>query len=87
MQWEVAERLVASSGTRAFGYLSVAAQLVCDVELLRKVPPDAFLPPPKVDSALISFTLHSRATELGIESPGELIGAVKVMRQRAGPSV
>jgi 16S rRNA (adenine1518-N6/adenine1519-N6)-dimethyltransferase len=53
VQWEVAERLVASSGTRAFGYLSVAAQLVCDVELLRKVPPEAFAPPPKVDSGAV----------------------------------
>jgi 16S rRNA (adenine1518-N6/adenine1519-N6)-dimethyltransferase len=55
VQWEVAERLVASSGTRAFGYLSVAAQLVCEVELLRKVPPDAFLPPPKIDSGAVRF--------------------------------
>ncbi len=55
VQWEVAERLVASSGTRAFGYLSVAAQLICEVELLRKVPPDAFLPPPKVDSGAVRF--------------------------------
>lgn len=55
VQWEVAERLVALPGTRAFGYLSVAAQLVCDVELLRKVPPEAFVPPPKVDSGSVRF--------------------------------
>jgi 16S rRNA (adenine1518-N6/adenine1519-N6)-dimethyltransferase len=55
VQWEVAERLVACSGTRAFGYLSVAAQLVCEVELLRKVPPEAFSPPPKVDSGAVRF--------------------------------
>lgn len=53
VQWEVAERLVAAPGTRAFGYLSVAAQLVCEVELLRKVPPAAFVPPPKVDSGAV----------------------------------
>jgi len=53
VQWEVAERLVATPGTRAFGYLSVAAQLVCEVELLRKVPPEAFVPPPKVDSGAV----------------------------------
>jgi 16S rRNA (adenine1518-N6/adenine1519-N6)-dimethyltransferase len=55
VQWEVAERLVASPGTRAFGYLSVAAQLVCDVESLLKVPPGAFDPPPKVDSGAVRF--------------------------------
>ena len=53
VQWEVAERLVAAPGTRAFGYLSVAAQLVCEVELLCKVPPEAFVPPPKVDSGAV----------------------------------
>ena len=53
IQWEVAERLVAAPGTRAFGYLSVAVQLVCEVELLRKVPPEAFVPPPKVDSGAV----------------------------------
>ena len=53
VQWEVAERLVASPGTRAFGYLSVAAQLVCELELLRKVPPEAFAPPPRVDSGAV----------------------------------
>ena len=53
IQWEVAERLVAAPGTRAFGYLSVAAQLVCEVELLCKVPPEAFVPPPKVDSGAV----------------------------------
>jgi 16S rRNA (adenine1518-N6/adenine1519-N6)-dimethyltransferase len=53
VQWEVAERLAAAPGTRAFGYLSVAAQLVCEVELLRKVPPEAFVPPPKVDSGAV----------------------------------
>lgn len=55
VQWEVAERLVASPGIRAFGYLSAAAQLVCEVELLRKVPPEAFAPPPKVDSGAVRF--------------------------------
>ena len=53
VQWEVAARLVAAPGTRAFGYLSVATQLVCEVELLRKVPPEAFVPPPKVDSGAV----------------------------------
>jgi 16S rRNA (adenine1518-N6/adenine1519-N6)-dimethyltransferase len=53
MQWEVAERISAQPGTRAYGYLTVATQLVCDVELISKVPPSAFLPPPKVDSGAV----------------------------------
>ena len=55
MQAEVAERVVAQPGTRAFGYLTVATQLVCDVELVFNVPASAFSPPPKVDSAAVRF--------------------------------
>ena len=55
VQWEVAERLLAVPGTRAYGYLTVAAQLVCDLELVCKVPPGAFAPPPKVDSGAVRF--------------------------------
>lgn len=53
MQWEVAERLLAKPGSRDYGYLTVAVQLQCDVELVVKVPPAAFSPPPKVDSAAV----------------------------------
>jgi 16S rRNA (adenine1518-N6/adenine1519-N6)-dimethyltransferase len=55
MQREVAERLLATPGTREYGYLTVAAQLVCDLELVCRVPPSAFKPPPKVDSAAVRF--------------------------------
>ena len=55
MQWEVAERITAQPGTRDYGYLTVAAQLICDVELICKVPPSAFQPPPKVDSGAVRF--------------------------------
>jgi 16S rRNA (adenine1518-N6/adenine1519-N6)-dimethyltransferase len=59
MQSEVAERILAMPGTRAYGYLTVAAQLVCDVELVCRVPSSAFSPPPKVDSAAVRF--HRKA--------------------------
>jgi 16S rRNA (adenine1518-N6/adenine1519-N6)-dimethyltransferase len=55
MQSEVAERILALPGTRAYGYLTVATQLVCDVELVCRVPSSAFVPPPKVDSAAVRF--------------------------------
>jgi 16S rRNA (adenine1518-N6/adenine1519-N6)-dimethyltransferase len=51
MQWEVAQRLLAAPGTREYGYLTVITRLLCDVELVCRVPPSAFSPPPKVDSA------------------------------------
>jgi len=51
VQLEVAERLLATPGTRDYGYLTVATQLLCDVQLVCRVPPNAFVPPPKVGSA------------------------------------
>jgi 16S rRNA (adenine1518-N6/adenine1519-N6)-dimethyltransferase len=65
-QKEVAERITASPGSRAYGYLSVAMQLSADIELLFEVSPAAFHPPPKVDSAVLRFVPHDRAAEMGI---------------------
>ncbi|MGI8962638.1 MAG: 16S rRNA (adenine(1518)-N(6)/adenine(1519)-N(6))-dimethyltransferase RsmA [Bryobacteraceae bacterium] len=55
MQSEVAERILAMPRTRAYGYLTVATHLVCDVELVCRVPASAFVPPPKIDSAAVRF--------------------------------
>jgi 16S rRNA (adenine1518-N6/adenine1519-N6)-dimethyltransferase len=63
VQLEVAERLVAKPGTRDYGYLTVATQLVCAVELVCKVPPEAFDPPPKVHSAAVKFRRNAQVTE------------------------
>jgi 16S rRNA (adenine1518-N6/adenine1519-N6)-dimethyltransferase len=56
IQKEVAERIAAKPGTRDFGYLSVECQYLATVEYLFSVPPGAFRPPPKVDSAVIRLT-------------------------------
>jgi 16S rRNA (adenine1518-N6/adenine1519-N6)-dimethyltransferase len=53
IQEEVAERLRASPGSRDYGFLTVETQLVCEVEILMRVPPGAFSPPPKVRSAVV----------------------------------
>jgi 16S rRNA (adenine1518-N6/adenine1519-N6)-dimethyltransferase len=53
VQREVAERLAAEPGTHAWGILSVLLQREADVSVERIVPPGAFLPPPKVDSAVL----------------------------------
>jgi 16S rRNA (adenine1518-N6/adenine1519-N6)-dimethyltransferase len=55
IQLEVAERLVAEPASRAYGYLTVTTRLICDVQLIVKVPPSAFVPPPKVDSAAVQL--------------------------------
>ena len=56
MQWEVAQRLLALPGSRDYGYLTVITRLVCEAELVVKVPPSAFHPPPKVDSGGVLLT-------------------------------
>jgi len=52
-QKEVAERLAAAPGSDAYGRLSVLAQWLCDVRLAFDVPPQAFVPAPKVTSTLV----------------------------------
>jgi 16S rRNA (adenine1518-N6/adenine1519-N6)-dimethyltransferase len=56
IQKEVAERIVAKPGSRDFGYFSVECQYRAKTEYLFTVPPGAFRPPPKVDSAVIRLT-------------------------------
>jgi len=53
VQKEVAERILASPGTHAFGALSVGVRSVADVERVLKVPASAFRPVPEVDSVVI----------------------------------
>ena len=55
-QQEVAERICAEPSTPAYGRLSVLAQWVAKAEIMVRLPPDAFVPPPKVWSAVVGFT-------------------------------
>ncbi|MCB1706603.1 MAG: 16S rRNA (adenine(1518)-N(6)/adenine(1519)-N(6))-dimethyltransferase RsmA [Halioglobus sp.] len=56
LQLEVVERLAATPGTRDWGRLGIMAQYLCRVEHLFDVPPHAFRPPPKVQSAIVRLT-------------------------------
>ncbi|MSO90720.1 MAG: 16S rRNA (adenine(1518)-N(6)/adenine(1519)-N(6))-dimethyltransferase RsmA [Acetobacteraceae bacterium] len=58
-QQEVAERICAAPASAAYGRLSVLTQWVCAASLLLRIPPDAFVPPPKVWSAVVGLTLHA----------------------------
>ncbi len=53
IQAELAERLRADPGTEAYGALSVLAQALTDVSLVRMLPPTVFWPRPQVDSAVV----------------------------------
>lgn len=63
VQKEVADRLEAAAGTEAYGPLSVVVQLLGKVEVLRKLPPQAFWPAPSVDSALVQITRSPDASD------------------------
>lgn len=58
LQKEVVNRLVAGPGTKAYGRLSVMAQYYCQVIPILEVPPTAFTPAPKVDSAIVRLIPH-----------------------------
>lgn len=58
-QKEVAERLLASPSTSAYGRLSVLSQLLCRVEHVITVPPSAFSPSPKVMSMVVKLTPYA----------------------------
>ena len=55
-QREVAERIVAAPGSKAFGRLAILAQWRCDARIALTLPPEAFSPPPKVRSAVVHLT-------------------------------
>lgn len=59
LQKEVVRRLAAEPGQKAYGRLSVMVQYHCRVEALFEVPPGAFDPAPKVNSALVRLTPHA----------------------------
>ncbi len=55
-QREVAQRIVAQPGSKAYGRLSVLAQFRSDARICFELPPQAFSPPPKVTSAVVQLT-------------------------------
>jgi 16S rRNA (adenine1518-N6/adenine1519-N6)-dimethyltransferase len=58
-QREVAERIVAKPGSKAYGRLALLAQWRSDAAIVLNLPPEAFTPPPKVSSAVV----HLKALE------------------------
>jgi 16S rRNA (adenine1518-N6/adenine1519-N6)-dimethyltransferase len=60
VQKEVADRLRATAGSDAYGPLTVMVQMLADVEVLRTLPPQAFWPAPKIDSALVRLVRRDR---------------------------
>lgn len=76
LQKEVVERMVAAPGGGDYGRLSVMLQYRFDLEMLFEVPPDAFSPPPQVDSAVVRMRPRPRS-QLGAASEAGLAQVVR----------
>jgi 16S rRNA (adenine1518-N6/adenine1519-N6)-dimethyltransferase len=80
VQSEVAERMAAEPGSKAYGYLSVATQLNSRPELVLEIPRTAFTPPPEVGSTLVTLRLPGGWEEL--QAAGWLSGENKSAQQK-----
>ncbi len=76
LQKEVVDRMAAGPGSKVYGRLSVMLQAYCRVDSLFIVPPGAFRPPPKVDSAVARLVPHDPAT-IGINDPARFAEVVR----------
>jgi 16S rRNA (adenine1518-N6/adenine1519-N6)-dimethyltransferase len=86
-QREVADRIVAEPGTKAYGRLSVISQWRARVRLALTLGPEAFTPPPKIASAVVDFTpiaepaFGCSATALGLVTAAAFGQRRKMLRQ------
>jgi len=74
VQKEVAERMTAPTGSKDYGTLSIFLQATGEIEMLRSLPPNAFWPPPQVDSAIVRY-VRNREKNLQVLDTGTF-GAV-----------
>ena len=89
LQKEVVERMAASPGTKDYGRLSVMLQWRYDIASVLDVPPEAFDPPPRVDSAVVRMQPLPPRTEVDAALLGELVRVAfsqrrKVLRNTLG---
>ncbi|HET8548792.1 MAG TPA: 16S rRNA (adenine(1518)-N(6)/adenine(1519)-N(6))-dimethyltransferase RsmA [Bryobacteraceae bacterium] len=80
MQKEVGERLTTPPGSRKYGYLTVQTAVAAEARVLFAVPPGAFRPPPKVESAVV--LLAPRTNPLVEDVPAFLRFASLCFRQK-----
>ncbi len=76
LQKEVVDRMAAAPGSKVYGRLSVMLQAYCSVTPLFDVPPGAFRPPPKVDSAVVRMVPRDPAS-IGIRDPSRFAAIVR----------
>jgi len=80
-QKEVAERVVAKVGDKAYGRLAILSQSVCQTQLAFTVPARAFSPPPKVDSAVVVLDVLDKPYS-HLEALGKITAAAFGQRRK-----
>jgi len=81
-QEEVADRICAAPSSAAYGRLSVLAQWLCEAEFRMRIPPAAFVPPPKVFSAVVVLTPHAIEPEHALFAAMERVTAAAFGQRR-----
>ena len=76
LQREVAQRIIAPPGGKAYGPLAIFTQLYTTPKIMMRVPPEAFYPSPQVESALVGFEILERP-RVAIEDEGFFKKVVK----------
>ncbi|WP_368562773.1 16S rRNA (adenine(1518)-N(6)/adenine(1519)-N(6))-dimethyltransferase RsmA [Pseudoxanthomonas sp. UTMC 1351] len=76
LQKEVVDRMAAEPGSKVYGRLSVMLQAYCAVTPLFVVPPGAFRPPPKVDSAVVRL-IPRDPDSIGVQAPQRFTEVVR----------
>lgn len=82
VQLEVAERIAAKPGGKEYGLLSATSQMYADAELLFKLPPGAFNPPPKVHSAVLRLNINPKFEAYGVDELGFIEFLKKTFAQK-----
>ena len=82
LQKEVVDRMVAGPGSKAYGRLSVMLQWRYDMESFLDVPPEAFDPPPAVDSAVVRMTPLPQPAALDVPRLEALVQAAFSQRRK-----
>lgn len=75
VQTEVAERLAASPGTKAYGIPSVLAALHARAEVVASVPPTVFVPRPKVNSSVVRLVRHAEVPDVDVSRFNAIVKA------------
>lgn len=83
LQKEVVNKIIATHNSKAYGWLSILSQLLCDVDLLFDVQPTAFTPEPKIISSVIRLKPHILPYEYNIKKLKLLCKALFIHRRKS----